>query len=61
MTFFPKIPSSDENCEEESNPMPSPVYLYFSRSAFSVNFTDANNQLPNVKSVFTFFNSGPSM
>ena len=31
-----------------------PLYLYLSRSAFFVYFTDPNKQLPNVKSVFKF-------
>ena len=56
MTFFPKFPSVNKNPERESNPMPLPVYLYLSRSAFLVSFTDPNKQLRNVKSVLKFPN-----
>ena len=61
MTFFPKLPSVNENFERESNPMPLPLYLYLSRSAFLVSFTDPNKQLAKVKSVFKFLNCGFSM
>ena len=54
MTFFPMLPSVDENPERESSPMPYPLYLHLSRSAFLVRFTDPNNHLPNVESVFKF-------
>ena len=52
MTFFPILPSGNKNCERESNLIPQPLYLYLSRSAFLVSFTDPNKQLPNAKSVF---------
>ena len=58
MIFFPKLPSVNANSERKSNPMQQPVYLYLSRSAFLVSFTEPNKQLPNVKSVFKFFNYG---
>ena len=38
-----------------------PVYLYLSRSALLVGFSDLNKKLPNVKSVFKFLNYGPSV
>ena len=46
------LPSVNENSERELDPMSSPPYLYLSRSAFLVSFTDSNKQLPNVQSVF---------
>ena len=52
MTFFPKLPSVNKNCEQESNPVLYPLYLYLTRSTFLISFTDPNKQLPNVKSVF---------
>ena len=55
------LPSVNENSERESNPMQWPVYLYLSRLPFLVSFTDPNNQLPNVKSVFKFLNHGVSV
>ena len=35
-----------------------PLYLYLSRPAFLVSFTDPNRQLFNEKSVFKFVNHG---
>ena len=61
MTIFPMLPSANKNSERESNHMPLPVYLYLSRSAVLVSFTDPNKQLPNVKSVFKFLNCGFSV
>ena len=40
MTFFPELPSVNENPERESNPIPRATYLYLSKSAFLVSFTD---------------------
>ena len=60
-TIFPKLPSVNENSEQESNPILWPVYLYLSRSAFLLSFTDPNKQLLNVKSVFKFLNFGVSV
>ena len=51
----------NKNFERESNPMTQPVYLYLSRSAFLVSFTDPNKQLPSAKSMFKFLNCGPSV
>ena len=48
------VSSGNANSERESNPMPYPLYLYLSRSAFLVSFTDPNKQLFNVKYVFKF-------
>ena len=56
MTFFPMLPSVNENSERESNPMLQPLHLPYSGSAISVSFTDPNKQLFNVKSVFKFLN-----
>ena len=53
------VASGNENSERESNPMLQLLYLYLSRSAFVVSFTDLNKQLPNVKSVSKVFNCGP--
>ena len=53
--------SGNENSEGESNPMPKPMYLYLSRSAFLVSFTDPNKQLPNVKILFKLLNCWPSV
>ena len=50
MTFFPMLPSVNENSERESNL----IYLQLSRSAVLVRFTDPNKQLFNVKYVFQF-------
>ena len=61
MTFLPMLPSVNENSERESNPMPYPLYLYLSESAFLVSFTDSNKQLFNVKSAFKFLNHGVSV
>ena len=55
ITFFPTLPSDNENSERKSNRMLYPLYLYLSRSAFLVSFTDPNKQLLNAKYVFTFF------
>ena len=59
--FSPKLPSVDKNSELESNSMPYPVYLYLSRLAFLVRFTDPNKQLLNIKSVLKFLNCGTSL
>ena len=59
--FLPMIPSVNEKSEQESNAMPWPLYLYLSRSAFLVSFTDPSKQLFNVESVFKSFNHGFSM
>ena len=56
MTFFPKFPSVNKSSEQASNPMPKPLYLYLSRSAFLVSFTNPNKELPNVKYIFKFLN-----
>ena len=53
MTFFPMLPSVNENAKPESNPMPWLLYLY---SVFLISFTDPNNQLFNAKSMFEFLN-----
>ena len=37
------------------------VYLYLSRSAFLISFTDPKKQLANVKSMFKFLNCGASV
>ena len=42
MTFFPVLPSVNENSERESNPMSWLLQLYLSGSAFLVSFTDPN-------------------
>ena len=49
MTFFPTLPSANENCERESNPMSYLLNSYLFRSAFFISFTDPNKQLLNVK------------
>ena len=46
--------SGNENSKWESNPMLWLLFLYLSRSAFLVSFTDPNKQLPKVKSMFKF-------
>ena len=56
MTFFPILPSVNENSERESNPMLYRLYLYLSRSALLISFTDPNKQLFNVKPLFKFLN-----
>ena len=50
MTFFPMLPSVNENSEQKTNV----IYFQLSRSAFLVRFTDPNKQLFNVKNVFQF-------
>ena len=55
------LPSVNENSEQKPNPMLQPLYLYLPGSAFLVSFTDANEQLFNVKSVFKFLNHGFSV
>ena len=55
------LPSSNENSERESNPMPQPLYLQLSRSAFLVSFTDPNKKSSNVKFVFEFVNCEPNV
>ena len=52
MNFFPMLPSENENFEQEPNPMSRPLYLYLSRSAFLVSFTNLTQQLPNVTYMF---------
>ena len=42
MAFFLKFPLVNKNFAWKSNPMPQPVYLYLSRSAFLVSSTDPN-------------------
>ena len=59
-TFLPTLPSVNENFDRESNPMPYPLYLYSSVSAFVVCFTDPNKQLFSVKSVFKSLDHGSS-
>ena len=61
MSFFPMVPSGNENYERELTPMLQPLYLYLSRSVFLVIFTDLNKQLHNVKYVFKFLNWEPSV
>ena len=61
MTFFPTLPSVNENSERESNTMPQSLYLYLSRSAFLVSSTDPNKKLFNVNSLLKFLNHGFSM
>ena len=61
MTFFPMLPSVNENYEWESNPMLQPLYLYLSGSAFLGSLTDPNKQLFSVKYVFKFLNHGFSV
>ena len=39
MTFLPMLPFINKNFERESNPMPQPLYLYLSGSAFLVSFS----------------------
>ena len=51
MTFFPKLPSVNENSEQESNPTLYLLFLYLPGLAFLVCFTNPNKQLLNVKSV----------
>ena len=52
------LPSVNENSEQKPNPMLQLLYLYLPGSAFLVSFTDANEQLFNVKSVFKCLNHG---
>ena len=61
MTFLPILPSVNENLERESNPMPWPLFLCLSGSAFLVSLTDQNKQLSNVKYLFNFLNHGVSV
>ena len=51
MTFFPILPSANENSEQEPNPILEPLYLYLSKSAFLVSITYQKKQLSNLKSV----------
>ena len=44
MTFFSVLPSVNENCERESNPMPQSLCLYLSGPAFLVSLTDPNKR-----------------
>ena len=52
------LPSVNKNSERGSNPIPYPLYLYLSESAFLVSSTDRNVQLFNVKYVFKFLKHG---
>ena len=61
VTVFPSLPSVSETSERESNPMPDLLYLFLSRSAFLVSFTDPNKQIFNIKSMFKFLNHGFNM
>ena len=61
LAFFPNLPSVSENSERESNAILWPLYLYLSRLAFLVGFTNPNKQLPNVKSVYKFHHLGFSV
>ena len=61
MAFFPMVPPGNEKSEQESNPIPYPLYLYLPRSAFLVSFTDPNKQLPSIKYVLKFLDCGPSV
>ena len=61
MTFLPMRPSINEYSEQETNPMPWPLYLYLSRSAFLVSFKNPNKQLFNLRSLFKFRNHGVSV
>ena len=58
IAILPTLTLGNENSKQESNSMPQPIYLYLSRSAFLVSFTDQNKQLPNVKSVFKSIDHG---
>ena len=42
ITFLPRSKFGSEKSERESNPVPLPLYLYLSGSAFLVSFTDPN-------------------
>ena len=55
------LPSVNGNSERESNPMPWPLYLYLSGSAFLTSFTDPNKQLLNAKCMFVFLICGPNV
>ena len=48
-------PFDNESSERASNPIPQPLSLYLSGSAFLVNYTVPNKQPPGVKSVFKSF------
>ena len=61
MTFFPELPSVNENPERESNPIPRAIYLCLSKSAFLVSFTDLEKLWPNIKSVFKLLSFGFSV
>ena len=39
MTIFPMLPSLNKSPKRESNPVPSPVYMYLTGSAFLDNLT----------------------
>ena len=54
--FFPYSSLVNKNSERESNAISYPVYLYLSRSKLLVTFAHPNKKLPNVESVFKFFN-----
>ena len=55
------LPSANENYKRELNPMLRPSYLYLSRSAFLVSYTNRNTHLFNVKYVFKFCKYGLTM
>ena len=38
------LPSDNKNSERKSNPMPYPLYLYLSGSAFLVSYTAPNKK-----------------
>ena len=61
ITVFPMLPSANENYKRELNPMLRPSYLYLSRSAFLVSYTNRNTHLFNVKYVFKFCKYGLTM
>ena len=64
MTFYPMLSSVNKILNENEIICCScylDQYLYLSRSAFLVNFTDPNKQLCNVKPVFEFLNHGFSV
>ena len=70
MTFFPTLPSVNENSELESYSVSPLQYLYLSvcvvfiyiyLSAFLVSSTDANKQLFNAKYLFKSLIHGFSM
>ena len=55
-TFLAQLPPVHKNCERASNPVKTPVYQDLLGSAFLVNFTATNKQLPNANSAFKSLN-----